>query len=448
MGFLYQIKEFWRGREIDRLLEYLVYIYIFLLLFQTRYIIWGSLDQDFIQASLYAYDIVFLLIIAVVALSGKLQKMFSVRFRIEIILYMLFLISAFLSLVYFNFLSVYKAFRFLEAVGLFFVISRAKLLDIRKIFIFFIVTVFLNAVVAILQFTTQSSITASKWLGTALHSPEQAGVSAVETFRGRWMRAYGFQPHPNILAGFLSIGQILIWYLYFKYSTSRFRSLFVVASAFLLAALLFTFSRSGILSLAVAFAFYLFWIYFNVSFETIKGFLKKNVFYVFLLAALAGVLVFSTSNLVKTRIMSSERLENISIEQRISGYYNFKEIFISNWYGTGYGMYTYTLALFNPLYPDYSLQPVHNGYMLALSEIGVFGFTLFIVFILYLLYNLKSVRGSVGEKMVLVLALIQILVISVFDHYFWSIPSAFLFFIIILALIHRVYVTNRSSNFN
>lgn len=62
----------------------------------------------------------------------------------------------------------------------------------------------IQAGLALWQFLTQS-VVGSKWLGIAAQLPTAPGAAVVETELRRYLRAYGSLPHPNILAGFLVI---------------------------------------------------------------------------------------------------------------------------------------------------------------------------------------------------------------------------------------------------
>ncbi|OGL72477.1 hypothetical protein A3C96_01060 [Candidatus Uhrbacteria bacterium RIFCSPHIGHO2_02_FULL_60_10] len=55
------------------------------------------------------------------------------------------------------------------------------------------------------QFLAQE-VAASKWLGIATHTASQAGAFVIETSSGRWLRAYGLLPHPNVYGLIVALG--------------------------------------------------------------------------------------------------------------------------------------------------------------------------------------------------------------------------------------------------
>ena len=53
------------------------------------------------------------------------------------------------------------------------------------------------------------SVDASTLFGMALQDPSVLGTSVIEHANGRWLRAYGSFPHPNILGGFAAFALLL-----------------------------------------------------------------------------------------------------------------------------------------------------------------------------------------------------------------------------------------------
>jgi O-antigen ligase len=73
------------------------------------------------------------------------------------------------------------------------------------------------------------------------------------------------------------------------------------------------------------------------------------------------------------------------------------------------------------------LQPVHNIFLLIVSEVGLVGFGLFITLLYFFFKNRKwSLR--------LVMGLVGILIVGMFDHYLLSLPQGLLIFFVIIIL--------------
>ena len=107
-------------------------------------------------------------------------------------------------------LAFYKYAHFLLGVGIFFLILNIKITS-RKIIQIFILGLAMQASLGIWQFMTQSSF-ASTYLGIAKQIASQGGVSVIETLAPaeRWLRAYGGLSHPNILGGVLILGLLFL----------------------------------------------------------------------------------------------------------------------------------------------------------------------------------------------------------------------------------------------
>jgi F0F1-type ATP synthase assembly protein I len=73
------------------------------------------------------------------------------------------------------------------------------------------------------------------------------------------------------------------------------------------------------------------------------------------------------------------------------------------------------------------LQPVHNIFLLFISEIGLIGFTLFST-LLYFFFKKRE------WSLRLVIGLIAILIIGMFDHYLLSLPQGLAVFLLILVI--------------
>ncbi|MHB8830580.1 MAG: O-antigen ligase family protein [Patescibacteria group bacterium] len=120
-----------------------------------------------------------------------------------------------------------------------------------KVAFWFVLSLIPHALLAIWQFATQTVI-GSSWLGMASQNPANLGVSVVQTSVGRFLRAYGGFPHPNILGGWMATG--LIMALWFNITPLKLRGgkgvIWLIEGLFTLA-LFYSFSRSAWLAAAV-----------------------------------------------------------------------------------------------------------------------------------------------------------------------------------------------------
>ena len=450
---------------------------IFLLPIQTRWIIKaGELNGGYWEygtISLYLTDILLLTLLVVFLFyyfkTKKLEignwKLENIREEnhISIIHYPLsqiWWIIAGLELVIFisifladdRLVAVYAYIRFLLGVGLFWLIIRASLNRIKLIY-FFLAGIFLQSMLGIYQFITQSSF-ASKWLGIALHNPADLGVSVVETLNGtRWLRAYGGLDHPNVLGGLLVIGVLLTIGLIiqvrsdkdgkleignwkfgkkvYKYPISNIQyPILLSIICCLLSALFFTFSRGawvglivGLLALMVIYIFK----------KKLKA--QKKLLQIILISS---VVVFILSNiysdLVLTRLSVDTRLEIKSNTERIESFQIARDLIKDNFFfGVGIGNYTNTAEKeIVSGQPAWFYQPVHNFFLLVLAEIGVVGFMFMLWLIGYIL--VKSFKKEDYINFSLILAILTMMLV---DHWYWSLHFGVFFFWFILALVIR-----------
>jgi O-antigen ligase len=99
-------------------------------------------------------------------------------------------------------------------------------------------------------------------------------------------------------------------------------------------------------------------------------------------------------------------------------------------FGTGFGgnisqMTAFLRANDLPVF----VQPVHNIFILILVEQGILGFVFFVLF----LRNIFLYPPRSKLTLVLLVNLVQVVLISFFDHYFWTIHQTFLLLILTLA---------------
>ncbi|MDD4607366.1 MAG: O-antigen ligase family protein [Patescibacteria group bacterium] len=421
--------------KLKKTIEYLTYLLIFLLPWQTRWIFkinnlnngyweYGSLSLYFIDillALIWVFGIIFIL-------SKIKDEDFWLKIKKQkylILFVSLFIVWLFISIIWSQdkILNLYWAVRIALLIDVAFILSLIKI-SFKKISLSLITAGVIQSILAIWQFFSQQVI-ASQWLGMAGQLARDLGVSVVEVGDQRWLRVYGSLPHPNILAGFLVITILLTIYLLDKYP-SKVRYLSAVLPILILG-LMLTFSRGAILALIISFIFYKI---------LIKIKIKQNLINKSVLIGLVSVIIFSIFlyPLLMTRLQNQARLEVKSNQERIASLQQAKEIIQQNWL-LGVGVGNYTLELHN-LYPQQEVwwyQPAHNVYLLILSELGLVGLILFLSIIFYLVFQIFK-SGLNSQKIIGLALLLSLLIIGLFDHYLWSMNCGLLLCGIILAI--------------
>ncbi|MDD3284270.1 MAG: O-antigen ligase family protein [Patescibacteria group bacterium] len=410
--------------------EYVFYIFVFFLSWQTRYIYeYLTLNNqiyEYGKLSFYFSELIFLILIFVFILSGKKKDKLS-----RIFLYsFLFLVLASINYLFALNLELYfyGLFKLTECIIFFFILQKINFDKFKLIYVF-ICSIFLNCVLAIFQFVNQY-VFPSKYLGISEQLSYLGGVSVVSNISGRFLRVYGGFSHPNIFAGFLSIAILLMVFVYFK----KYRDLGIfkkgifwfVLSVFLYC-LCITFSRSAILALFISF-FIIF------AFSLYSKNLKK--IYPVILVAIFILITnfFIFRDLFYTRLGNEDRLEIKSYNER-SVLMNQSLQLVKNDYIGGIGLNNYVYAVNNKIDNTLSIwdyQPVHNVYVLVLCEMGVLGFIVY--FMIFVFKILEHIRSKNFENYIFLSILILILIISLFDHYFWTSWSSLILLFLILSL--------------
>lgn len=420
---------------LEKIIEHGLYLFVFLLPWQTRLLLReGNLNGywEYGTISIYATEILLWIIFILAAVwwavnkfknpKSKIQKSNEIQNPKSKSAYLLICLFAFLlySLVSILWsdsrsLALYVWHWLAEAAGLFLVLRVAKF-DLVKLAWAFVVSAVIQAGLGTWHFLSQSTFS-SKWLGMALHDPQVSGTFVVETALRRWLRAYGSLPHPNILAGFLSVAMFLSIWLYQKigYGFKKFflPAVFVILSFGLCA----TFSKSVIASFLLVLI--LLWAVYFIRGKS--GSVKIDLLKFTLIFFAVAIIFFAVFwEPVQTRIIGAERLEIKSTTERLS-YFGEAWQLIKNHPVLGVGLGNYTLAIHNEINPAlqaWDYQPVHNIYLLILAELGIVGLILWLALIFVLIKNLPVIRYPL---------IIMLLLIGLFDHYFWTLYFGVIF---------------------
>ena len=427
--------------------KYLFYIFLFVLPWQTRLFLYqGQLKNEyseFLSVSLYGSDIilVLLLVAALIIVALDFKKFVKTDSKISALwwalagLDLVFLISACVANNHVT--AFYHYILFLAGVALFFIISQAKNFHLERIKTFYVLlsSLFLQALLGIYQFLTQSTF-AYKYLGLAQHLPYGlAGESVLENSTGRWLRAYGGFDHPNIFGAMMAMAILLSIYLLLHHSQNKNRlNLHVIFLFVFTLALFFSFSRGAWLGLAAAFVVWLLVEYQKSILSYQSKFFRQPLFWGLLLLLL--IFFFEYGNLVTTRVSGVDRLEVKSISERLD-YLQDAKIIISHNYllGVGPGNYVAASVAVNPAQPFWYYQPVHNYFVLVLSELGIFGLLFYLVFLGLLFWRLSISRRANGLNLALGAVVLMTMML---EHFFFSLHFGILMLWVILGLIYWI----------
>ncbi len=334
-------------------------------------------------------------------------------------------------------LSVVMIFRYLELFLLYFLIVN-ELLSQKEVLLFFVYALLIQAFIGIEQYLLQSSA-GLRFIGEPVISTSTQGVAKIDMGHIKILRAYGSFLHPNILAGFLSVG--LIW-SYFVFRRNLW--LLLLVGSVLLLALILTFSRSAFIALGGAVL-----MYFAVSNKklSLKIFAFWSVIFLFF------IMIFNLESLFFNRFLggvdaaSLERIQYLSIG---------KNMLFDNPFGVGVGHFT----LFMQDYSAFKLapwltQPVHNVYLLMANEAGLITVLIFLLLFGYIFWGLLKSTNESSVKSDRECAFLQltvftlIIILFLFDHYFYTSYQGqvflFLYFALCSSLISKSLLPSRKS---
>jgi len=263
-----------------------------------------------------------------------------------------------------------------------------------------------ESLIAVGQFIFQKSL-GLYLLGESHLGEAVLGLPRMNILGHSLLRAYGTLPHSNILGGFLLFTIVAT----FWYKPAKYQGLYLTIQ---LIGLGLTFSRSAILGLFLILL--LNWkrlpVFFAQRFNWRE---KKNFFALMLVVLLAIILVRSpVQNILSGRDPSTR----LRVEYARAAFGRFLD---SPIIGRGWGTGPVELPAYSN-YPFYSweIQPVHNIFLLALSDLGIIG----LIILLYLVYQALKGPRSIWHSL-----FIAYLFIGLFDHYFLTLPQGiFIFF--------------------
>lgn len=302
------------------------------------------------------------------------------------------------------------AAKILETVLLYFLVTN-RVLPQNKILKLFIAVMTGEALLGIFQVLTQSSV-GLHILGEPFLSTTTAHLAKIQWDSWTWIRAYGTFPHPNVMGGFLVIS-LLATFLYNP--TKKYEREILLLIQFL--GLIFTCSRSALLAFSFSVVLLCLWYANKLKRESKEVlFLSGGIF------SLELVFLFWSRGTLPWN--------DPALLSRWSGYKEALALFWRHPLGVGWNHYTLFLDQASPqaLQPwDY--EPVHNLYLLALTETGVLGFIFAVITSVLILKKMFSLHKTLSttslefKKRTYFLMGTSVLLIGCFDHYWMTLEQ-------------------------
>ena len=294
--------------------------------------------------------------------------------------------------------------------------------DLKTFLIVVCASVILQTVLSLLQWINQGSVFNNYlFFGEQPYSFSTQGIVKESLFGVSKIPPYGTFRHPNVLAAFMSLFLVFIAFAGIKAKVDK--RLLVVAFVGGFSVLAISFSRFAIISFVFAVVSY-----FLIS--KLKKLGATVCLLIVLLIILAGISLPAIpfkQFLIKDPSFSI-RADLIKATYKTVG----QDILF------GVGLNNNLVQIKDLLLKNEFLrfiQPVHNLFLLVLSESGVFALTFFVLFLYSVLYKLFSVSNfSDPVWRVLLINVFQLLILGSFDHYFLTIHQTMLIFWLTLGI--------------
>ncbi len=422
------------------------YVLVFCLPFQTRKILyqWGGSFNEWTSAYLYLTDILIILLFLFWAWRIRKQRFLVFRQVQDIIkspgfwlvVFLLICLSSLVQARNFQ-LGFYQWFKLLEFVGLFFYLKYnfKELFKFKRLAQIFVASGLFQSIIALGQYINQKDL----GLRLLTESPLDIGISGVAKIIVndlKFIRPYGGLPHTNLLAVFLFTSLFFLYWLWLRKEHSLNKNyFFFFIFGILFFTLCFTFSRI-IIAVFVIVSFVYFIFIFKQSLRDKNRKLSRKVIKIFVLFL---VLCSLFSILAWPEISSRWQISLTEQSITLRNLYNQTAFFIIKEYpviGIGLGNFVTEMKETFDLLGAWTLQPVHNLYLLIASELGLIGLIVFLMFVFQLIRQAKEQKTKNREQKQIILFLVFcFLLFGLFDHYFWTLQQGQILFWLVLGLL-------------
>lgn len=388
-----------------------------------------GLYSDYLIPVVYLTDIIIFLIIITQLKFSKVSQAFKHlnANKNPQALFLFFVFCYLLSNVIFiassKWVVLYKLVKIAEFILLGLTIWKIKPVFSKVVF-FLSIGAFYSSLLAIWQFLLQRSAGGFWWyLGERTFSVTTPGIAAYNWQGNLVLRSYANFPHPNVLAGFLVIIICLIFsiLIHQKLKLNYFIKYWFYSVCFLsFVALFFTFSRLSWLLLFIGIIIIFLYRQNSGKDKEIKKGLSVFLFYFYIfLSVTVPLVIYQLFSFVGTSLKERVDLINqaialISSNPLFGVGLNNSIIRVVSQLPGGFGLYFF--------------QPVHNIYLLVMSETGFVGFFLFIFFISAAI-NISLKMSSSYLPIVIVLILL-----GGYDHYLLTLQQGILLFAVFFSL--------------
>ena len=384
---------------------------VFLLPTQLALHFWPSsafvfgIRVDYLAPSIYLTDALFIMLFILWVVREKrifLSWLKKNRFYIVIFLALaIFNIYFSVSLIP----SLYKWIKIVEMVLFsYYVWIRRDIFESSAIFTSLYLSLIFFSLIGIAQFLKGGTLGGIMYfLGERTFNLSTPGIALVSLAGEKFLRAYSTLPHPNALAGYLGAGMLILAGPYFKQIKFK-KNMGIVI---ILTCLILTFSLSAFVAILFCTVLYLI-----IQKKMLSKIHIPLMVLIFLLVSL--MLPVISKSLLGSGITFGDTIGQRLELALVSG----KIISGRFWIGTGLNTFiideTKTVVANSLLW---LLQPVHNIYLLVISEVGIVA-TIFLYFLF-----VKILKEAFTRRAGIFLAVVFILTSGLFDHYWFTLQQ-------------------------
>lgn len=380
-----------------------------------------SLRIDYLSPTIYFWDILMISLILIYLIRIRLRKQWRIN-NYFLLVYAFFFLTQSLSLLNsINPEASYVRLKDLFIAGLLGLYISSQTMSRIKEYLLPALTISLifTCLLAILQFLTGKTL--GLWfLGERHFDVSTPLIARFNFYEQVFLRPYATFPHPNMLAAFLILALPLANF----FLSQKFKKLSLINFLLTSSTIFITFSRPALLLVGLQIL-----IHFRRFWKVLLVLLALS--FPLLFVRLSSIFTFDSLAVLRRQELSEYAL-------KIFPEYPFL--------GVGLNNFLNVLSLDHVLIgTNRFLQPVHNIFLLTLSETGLIGLLGFTILLLSgVALCLKST--SVFSK-ILFGNLIILIFLGLFDHYFLTLPQGqrLLFMLIGLAFVKDLNSSNSSG---
>lgn len=300
--------------------------------------------------------------------------------------------------------------------------------NMKLVVIVLYVGLFFESLLSIAQYFNQGSLGSFFYfLGERTFTSQTPGIANASINGSLILRPYATFSHPNVLAAYLILSMTFLLFTVKTSISKKMQAIYVALFLLGTSALFLTLSRTAIITWIAILCLYLF----RKRWKLALGF-----------CVFIGALIYISP--FGARFLSFSPADE-AFTQRISLSKAAVEMFIKNpIFGVGINNFLPNLPFYiKQVGNTFFLQPVHNIFLLVLSETGIIGFGFFTWFLV------KTYKRVLKRKSILGLVLIsEVIFLGFFDHYFLTLQQGQLLLALVLGLCWSSLQAAKSDTIN